>query len=154
MDWAIVAAALFQAVIASTRFEHLIAFTLKKIAYELPHSILIFNQENGLRGPLPGVGLRRLRARVGHGNINPGKVDIERCAFARSAIYPDISIALLYHSINRRKSQTCALALFFCCKERFKDTRPCYFVHSNAVIGGREPHIVPGLQAYMVARKV
>ena len=46
-----------------------------------------------------------------------GKINAERCALFQGAPDIDVTVLLLYDSIDRGKTKTCAFSDFFCGKE-------------------------------------
>src|SRR5690349_7775219 len=80
------------------------------------------------------------------------QVNLKRRAFARSAVHPDVSIALFDDAVNSRQAEPCALASFLCGEEGFKDVCQDCQVHSCSAVAYRQKHVISGPGTRMRAR--
>src|SRR5260370_12727624 len=82
----------------------------------------------------------------------PWKVDLKSRAFARRAVHPDISVALLHHAIHGRETEARALSHTLGGKERLKDMRDGLGAHAGPRVRDREHHVTSFLRPAMTAR--
>src|SRR6266851_7194577 len=82
----------------------------------------------------------------------PWKVDLKSRAFARRAVHPDISVALLHHAIHGRETEARALSYFLGGKERLEDMRDGLGAHAGPRVCDRKHHVTSYLGAGMIVR--
>src|SRR5256885_1284078 len=89
------------------------------------------------------IALRRIQnlADVVRGSIGGGKVHLERRAFARFAVQPDVATALLDDAIDGRETEPGAAADRLGRKERLEDPRLRVLIHPSAGVGDGQHHV-------------
>src|SRR3954463_14081094 len=122
-------------------FYHVITVIAQSAACQVPHDVLVLDNQNGL-GSAPGdrdlsTG-RLLGSDIG---CRPRQIDLERAALAWLAVDPDVAPPLFDDPINRGKPQPGPLTYRLGGKEGLEDAGLHIRIHPAAIITYRQHYI-------------
>src|SRR6185436_14062558 len=121
MDRAVVFAGGLNGLAWIARLEEMIAAVFERPAGQVPQAVIVFDDEDRFRPGRQIEMLGHLGFRARDAVHDAGKVDLEARAFARLAVHPDISTALLDDAVDGRQPEAGSLAGPFRREERLED---------------------------------
>src|SRR5688572_8869295 len=117
-----------------------IAACFKCVAKERSNDFFVFNEKDRLASKRKSVNFDRFG--YGHRLFEHSRQkNLESRTDSNLAHDSDAAAALLYDSVNRRKSKTRSLPNFFCREERFENMLPIHFTDSRAGVRNDKLHI-------------
>src|SRR6202140_482585 len=124
------------------RGNNLVSVPLERAARDVTHGPRVLDEQHGLRTADVGrlfVFLRGWRRLI----IIQWKADLERCPFARLAIRPDETAALLDDPVNSSHPQPRSLSRFLGCEKRLEDLGACSLVHADTGVSHSQHGVTP-----------